>query len=284
MTQTIRSPTTGYVIADLEKSRLAQTPAFTVYHVTDEMDGRWYLLKVSPDVPGNGRLDREALVLKDIQREVERLRSKEKPGTRDGGLRYEKCFPRLHESFLFTEQGNRRVNIIEIPGTQSVADLYPIQEWRTRDNVRIDPKSSAWLMGRLLKSFTLTHPIGVGVGKIDGGNILVNPEKHRAIFFDWTQAHQYQSYVPPEKVGEEIAQAATQVFIALGGDLATGTLPYSDQLLDTQYVELLREFMSGRERNPDEAAKRFYELVRNMWDKEFHTFTTIPIKKGDRHG
>ena len=281
MTQTIRSPTAGYVIADVKKSRLAQTPAYTVYHVTDEVDGKWYLLKIAADAAGNGRLDREALVLKDIEAEVERLRSQEKPGVYNGGLRYEKCFPRLHESFLFTEQGNRRVNIIEIPGTQSVADLYPIQEWRTRDHVRIDPKSSAWLMGRLLKSFTLTHPIGIGVGKIDGGNILVNPKKHRAIFFDWSEAHQYDLYVPPEKVGEEIAQAAKEVFIALGGNLATGTLPYSDQLLDTQYAELLVAFMSGRERNPDTAAQRFYKLVREMWDKEFHTFTTIPIKKGD---
>ena len=277
MPQVIRSPTTGYVIADLQKSRLAQTSTYTVYLVTDEADGAWYMLKVSPDIPGNGRLDREALVLKDIQTEVERLRATEKPGITGGGLRYEKCFPRLRESFLFKEQGNRRITIIEIPDTDSVRSLVPLEQWRTRERVRLDPKSSAWLLGRLLKVFTLTQPIGISVGKIDGGNILVNPKKHRAIFFDWTEAHQYEQYVPPETVGEEIAKAATQVFLALGGNLGKGTLPASDQLTDDRYAQLLLRFMSGVERDPDKAAQNFYKLIREMWEPEFHTFTTIPL-------
>lgn len=273
MNDLIRSPTTTYLV----KRALARGPTHNVYLVTDEKDDSWFMLKVSLDIPGNGRLDREALLLKDIEAEVSRLRSSEVPGSTGGALRYEKCFPRLRESFLFKEQGNRRVNIIEISDTESVSNLVPIEQWRTRERVRIDPKSSAWIMGRLLKVFTLTHSIGIGVGKIDGGNILVNPKQHRAIFFDWTEAHQYDKYVPPEKVGEEISQAAIQVFIALGGNLATGTLPPSGQLLDTQYAELLLEFMSGCERDPDKAALRFYKLVREMWVTEFHPFTTIPI-------
>lgn len=273
MSDVIRSPRTTYRV----DKALARAPTHSIYLVTDEKDGRWYMLKVSLDISGNGRLDRETLVLNDIAVEVERLRLTEtKDGSR-GALRYEKCFPRLQESFILKEQGNRRVNIIEIPDTEDVKTLVPIEQWRTRARVWIDPKSSAWLMGRLLKVFTLTHPIGISVGKINGGNILVNPEKHRAIFFDWTEAYQYQQYVPPEKVGEEIAQAATQVFIALGGNLSKGTLPHSDQLLDTQYAELLLQFMSGRERDPDKAAVRFYKLVREMWVEEFHPFTTIPM-------
>ncbi len=276
MGQIIRSPTAIYTIADLKKDKLGETAAYTVYLVTDE-SGAWYMLKISPDIPGNGRLDREALVLKDIQVEVDRILATEKPGAESSGLHYEKCFPRLRESFLFTEQGNRRINIIEIPDTKSVRDLFPLEWWRTRSGLRLDPKSSAWLLGRLLKIFTLTHTIGVGVGKINGGNILVNPEKHRALFFDWTEAHQYEKYVPPEKVGEEIAQAAKQVFIALGGSLAKGTLPQSDQLTDTRYAEQLLRFMSGAERNPEKASQRFWKLIREMWESEFHTFTTIPM-------
>ena len=285
MQKIIRSPMAEYLIADLDKSRLKQTAEHTVYLVTDVADGNWYMLKVSVDIPGNGRLDREALVLKDIQTEVARILLAEKPGSVSGGLRYEKCFPRLRESFLFTEQGNRRINIIEIPATDSVRDLVPIEHWRTRGieigpnlvKVRIDPKSSAWLIGRLLKVFTLTQPIGISVGKIDGGNILVNSEKRRAIFFDWTDAHQYDKYVPSEKAGEEIASATKEVFLALGGSLAKGTLPPSDQLTDDRYAQLLLQFMSGAERNPDKAALRFYKLVREMWEPAIHPFTTIPL-------
>jgi hypothetical protein len=273
MDKNVHSPTTSYEVL----KPLGRTPTYNVHLVTDITSGSWCMLKVSKDTAGNGRLDREAVILRDIWTEVERLRSTEKPGVARGALRYEKCFPRLSESFLSKEQGNRRINIIEIVDTGAVEHLVPLEQWRTRERVRIDPKTSAWLMGRLLKVFTLTHPIGIGVGKIDGGNILVNPQKHRAIFFDWTEAHQYELYVPKEKVGEEIAQAAKQVFGALGGNPSTGELPVSDQLVDTRYAALLLQFMSGTERDPDKAAQRFYALVREMWDKEFHPFTTIPL-------
>jgi hypothetical protein len=273
MSLLVESPKAVYSVV----KPLARTSTHTVYLATDIADTAWYFLKISLDVSGNGRLDREALILRDIETEVERIRSTEVPGTTHSGLHYEKCFPRLKESFLFKKQGNRRINIIEVLDTDTVETLVPIEQWRTRERVRIDPKSSAWIVGRLLKSFTLTQPIGIGVGKIDGGNILVNAEKHRAFFFDWTDAYQYESFVPPEKVGEEIALATKQIFIALGGNLSLGTLPSSEQLTDTRYAELLLEFMSGRERNPDQAAQRFYKLVRDMWVAEFHPFSTIPL-------
>lgn len=273
MRQLIRSPTTTYGI----ERQIAKTEAFTVYLVIDEADGAWYMLKIAPDQTDNVRFEREVLALRDIWAEVERIRATEPSLTVGGGYRYEKCFPRIHESFLFTEQGSRRINILAIPAAEVVTDLVPLEQWRTRERVRLDPKSSAWLMGRLLKIFTLTHPIGVSVGQITGGNILVNPIKHRAFFFDWTEAHQYNPYVPPEKVGEEIAQAARQIFVALGGDLRKRALPPSDQLVDTRYAELLLRFMSGTERDPDKASIRFYQLIRELWEPEFHPFTTIPI-------
>lgn len=275
MSELIHSPTTSYAII----KPLARTTAYNVYLVNDTSDGSWHMLKVSVDIPGNGRLDREAMILRDIAAEVERVRSTEKPGSSSGALRFEKCFPRLRESFIFKEQGNRRINVIEIIDTDVVESLVAIEQWRTREHVWLDPMSSAWIMGRLLKAFTLIHPIGISIEKIDGGNILVNPEKHRAIFFDWTEAHQYDQFVPPEKVGAEIAAAARQVFIALGGNIGKGTLPESDQLSDTRYAELLLEFMSGRVRDPDVAARRFYKLVRDMWEPTFHQFTTIPMRR-----
>jgi hypothetical protein len=284
MSQIIQSPTTTYVIGDVVKDRLTKSTDTTVYLVADQADGQWYMLKVSSDTASNGFLDREALVLRDIEAAVKRIRADEPDGFKGGAFRFEKCFPRLQESFLFKEQGNRRINIIAVPAADlgDRADLMPLERYRTRRQLLIDPKTSTWLMGRLLKIFALTHPIGVSVGQINGGNILVRPgEKdlraHRALFFDWTKAHQYEQVVPPEKVGEEIAQAATQVFIALGGNVGTGTLPASDQLVDNRYAELLVQFMSGRERDPDMARQRFYNLVRDMWDQEFHPFTTTPL-------
>lgn len=280
MTQLIRSPTTTY---EVEKP-LARTATYNVYLVNDQADGRLFMLKVSLDIPGNGNLDREVLILNDISAEVKRIRGLEPAATKHGGYRFEKCFPRVHESFRFKEQGNRAINIIDIPAADldEGDDLMPLERYRVRQRVLIDPKTSAWIMGRMLKMFTLIHPIGIAVGNINGGNLLIRPgehdvRSHRALFFDWTKAHQYDSFVPPEKVGEEIAHAATTVFKALGGNTGTGVLPASEQLADDRYAKLLVQFMSGRERDPDKARAYFYDVINNIWESHFHPFTTIPI-------
>ncbi len=158
-----------------------------------------------------------------------------------------------------------------------MSELVPIGQWRARELVRLDPKSSAWIMGRLLKIFTLTHPMGVSVGKINGGNILVNPIEHHVVFFDWTRARQSDGPVSGRVAREEISQAARQVILALGGNPVTGELPSHEQLPDARYASLLTAFVDKEVDDAFTAGSKFYTLLDELWEKEFHPFTTHPI-------
>lgn len=274
MGQIIHSKTTDYAVLQL----VGKTPDYNVYIVQDQADDQEYLLKIAADATRNGLLDREAFLLQDIREEIERRNDGHKRRNKtDHGLGYQRCYPRLAQSFLVPEQGNRRANIIAIYGTESVSDLVPIEQWRTREQVRLDPKSSAWIMGRLLKIFTLSHPFGIEMGKINGGNILVNPHEHHVVLFDWTHARHHDGVLSSKIARREIADATKQVVLALGGDLETGKLPPSDQLTDSRYEDYLRQLAAGRHTDPVSTGAEFYELIGDMWESAFHPFTTIPI-------
>lgn len=273
MGQTIRAAADYAVL-----KRVGRTQDYSVYVVKNKTTQEQCLLKIASDVRGNGLLDREAFLLRELREEIERRNAEHKHRNQtDQGLGYQRCFPRLVESCLVPEQGNRRVNIIAIFGAASMMDLVPIEQWRARERVRVDPKSSAWIMGRLLKIFTLTHPMGVAAGKIDGGNILVNPIEHHVVLFDWTRARHHEGPLPLEVAREEISQAARQVILALGGDPETGLLPESDQLLDSRYADRLKYFVDKRVSDPIAAGAGFYELLGTLWESGFHDFTTMPL-------
>ena len=274
MHQVVKGNVADYAIV----KRVGETPGYTVYIVANVSTGEEFLLKIAPDVTGNGLLDREAFLLAELRTEIERRNAEYKSRSKtDYGLGFQRCFPRLVESFVSAEQGGRRINIIAIAGASSMTELVPIEQWRTRERARIDPKSSAWIMGRLLKIFTLTHPMGVEVGKIDGGNILVNPEEHHVVLFDWTQARFHEGSLPEKVAREEISRAAKAVVLALGGNPKPGELPESEQLTDDRYAAFLKRCVGRKMADPFEAGKEFYKLLGELWEQSFHPFTTFPI-------
>lgn len=274
MSQIIRSKAANYAV----KKLVGETEFYRVYIAVDPVSEEECLLKIARDVAGNGGLDREAFILREIEKEIARLNAEHKKKNHtEHGLGYQRCFPRLVESMLVPEQGDRRVNVVAIYGAKQVTDLVPIEQWRTREKRRIDPKSSAWIMGRLLKIFTLTHPFGVSVGKIDGGNILVNPVEHHVVLFDWSRARHHNDRLPLQSAKAEISAAATQVVLALGGDPATGKLPENDQLQTDKYAKFLRHLIEGGIPDPVKAGWEFYALLDEVWETGFHPFTTHPI-------
>lgn len=274
MSHVIRSPTTTYEVGQL----LGRTPAYAVYLVQAVDSQHEYLLKIATDVRHNGLLDREAFLLGEVWREIGRRDAVHAAETNESKrLGYHRCFPQLVESFLVPAQGNRRVSIIAIHGNEPFSSLVPIEQWRTREQVRLDPKSSAWIMGRLLKILTLTQPFGVAIGRLDGSNVLVNPVEQHLTVFDWTAARHHSGGLPLETARKEISAVATQVWFALGGDLETDSLPQSDQLPDRRYAEFLKRLMDSRVSDPVLAGVDFYELIRELWGRSFHQFTTYPL-------
>ncbi len=253
------------------------TDTYNVYVCSSA--GGQYLLKVATEIGYNGLLDREAFFLRDMQMEIARADAvyKTRNHTTEG-LGFKRCVPHLIDTFIADDQGGRRVNIVSVYGAERVSELVPLSRLREEELVRIDAKTSAWIMGRLLKIFSFTHPYGIGNGNVNGSNIVINPEKHHVVLLDWTSAHHYGSLVPHDAVRVETAAAAKAVLTALGAN-EYGVLPHSDQLPDRRYEEFLVRLAQVGVTDVRKAGQEFYELLGQLWPSGFHPFTTHPLKQ-----
>ncbi len=253
------------------------TDTYNVY-VCNATDGQ-FLLKVATETGYNGLLDREAFFLRDIQAEIVRFDAAYKARNHTTeGLGFKRCVPHLIDSFIANDQGGRRVNIVSVYGAEKVFELVPLARLREKERVRIDAKTSAWIMGRLLKIFSFTHPYGIGNGNVNGSNIVINPEKHHVVLLDWTIAHHYGGPVPYDDARAETSAAAKAVLAALGAD-EYGALPHSDQLPDRRYEEFLVRLAQVGVTDVQKAGQEFYELLGQLWPGGFHPFTTHPLKQ-----
>ncbi len=261
-----------YVVGD----ELGKDERFKLYQCSDG-DNQVCVLKIARSRGYNGFLDREAYLLTTIQKEAEELEEEYKLVNKtDKLLNYHFFFPRLVESFISTEQGNSRITIISLAHVAtSLSKLSPISHLRIRENVRVDPRSSAWILGKLLKLLVFTHSQNITIGDLDGENILINREEHYVTIFDWTKAVMGNGTMSSPVAVNEISRVALEVTLILGGNISTGKLPKDEQLKDKSYEDFLRNLLKGRDGfTAGEAHQKFYQLIRSMWPTKFHQFNT----------
>lgn len=259
--------------------RLGGTVSYTLYQCQQEGTGVELILKIAKDTAKNGLLDREAFLLKDMYGQAEKLEADFAKASKGPTLlNYQLCFPAMIESFIVQDQGRRRVTVLGFNGIENLKTLVPISHITSRNHVRVDPKTSAWIMGKLLKALVFAHDQGIAVGYLTGDNILVEGRQHYVTLFDWTRATRYESGVPLKLASEEISLAAKEVVTALGGNPVTGTLPENDQLTDGRYATFLQRLASGEYSDAGDAHSDFYTLIRELWPhRAFYPFTTLPL-------
>lgn len=260
----------GKLLGENEQYRLYATALF---------DGRAAILKIVLAPEQNGSLDREAYILQTLREEatateVEYAKTK----TGDTFLNYQLCFPDLIESFISEEQQKRRINILCMSETsKKLGDLVPLAHLVSKEQVRIDPKTSAWILGKLLKLLVFAHSQDISVGLLTGDNILIHRENHYVTVFDWSQANLIGGGVPENTAAEEIAAVTRAVVIALGGYPETGMLLPDEQLEDGRYEDLLKQLLSREFAAAVDAHKHFYEVIRALWPRVYYPFTTYKI-------
>lgn len=274
---TVASPTTEYVVGDL----IGETKKFRIYKCTIAgFSSGIGLLKIASEPRFNPDLDREAYILNKLKAGSEFVKT-EAERTKDtrGDMGYGNFFPHLKESFVSKDQQDRRVNIFDVSHVcDSLLDLAPLGRLLTKEFIRVDPMTSAWIMGKLLKMLDFIHTHGI-TAKLNGENILINRDRHVVMIFDWTDSVINGNGEPPgtSTVRDQISHAAQEVILALGGDLRTKTIPSDDQLPDEGYQLLLQRFSRGMEKNAGIAHTQFYEYIRSIWPGEFHPFTAYPV-------
>jgi len=268
--------------------RVAEASAFRLYLCTQEGTGRECLLKIVPDAARNGDLDRETFILGELIRRADELEARyarERPDAKVP-LNYGLFFPELIESFLFAEQGGRRVSVFAFREVPEVRRMVPIGNVIRKDRLCIDLRTSAWIMGKALKLLAFTHAEGISVGRADTTNLLIEPDRHYVLIFDWSAATLHEEIVPAETRRNEIVQAARSVIALLvdddhiavaerdGYDVVDFGLTNEPE--ERPYVDYLVTLAQGGERDAGLAHERFYALVDGLWPREFYPFTTFP--------
>lgn len=275
--KTLQHPTKKGVVYQIQKL-LGKTSDFRMYSYTLP-DGSFGILKIAITKKKNGLLEKEAFVLKTLRQESDDLES-EYSAKHKGKvyLNYHFCFPHLVESFISARQQNRRVLILSFPEiAKELKDLRPISFITQRDKLLVDPRTSAWILGKLLKFLVFSQSIGVSIGNLGADNILINAKQHFVTVFDWSKANLEQGSLDPEMCQKEIVQVTKEVVKLLGGNVKTGEIPDHDQLENDEYQDLLKGLLQGKERDALKAHKRFYEIILALWPRGFHKFTTYSL-------
>lgn len=261
-----------YIVGNLA----AESERYRLYLCLQKDADRQCLFQISLTTEFNGSLDRAAYILRELARqanEVEEEYAQVKTNPKSM-LNYHLGFPEVVDSFVCSEQGGRRVNILAFGHVDDVSTMVPISNITERDKLTLDLKTSAWITGKALKLLTFAHSEGMAIGRLGGNNILIQPKQHYVVLFDWSETQTFQGKVPREITQKEISRVATVAIIALGGDPDTGQVPDSGEEGHTQYVNYLLQLSRGEEADAGKAHKEFYSLIEFLGWKGFHPFTT----------
>lgn len=271
----VASETHSYDVGKL----VASTDKYQLYLCQQDGSGHHFLFQIALEPPHNGNLDRAAFILKKLKQNADELEAEYAKVRTDPNdlLNYDLGFPELADSFISSKQEGRRVNILAFRNVEDVGLMLPICNIVRKDRRRVDLRTSAWIMGKSLKLLAFAHNLGISVGCVDSTNILIEPEKHYVVFFDWSDAMIHSSEnIPAEISSKEIAQAAQSVIFILGGDSekkfvsddGEKYLPYTDYLL---------HLAAGDQCHAEKAHAQFYKLIDEFWERAYYPFTSNPI-------
>ena len=243
-------------------------------------DKRIGILKIARTLEQNGVLDKEAYILDLLRTEAKETEEEYALIKTDKNtkLNYQFCFPDLIESFISPEQDNRRVTIVcmsEI--ANKLGELVPLSNLKAKKNLRIDPRTSAWILGKLLKLLDFAHSQNISIGNLDDDNILIHPQNHYISIFDWSEAVLENGELDAKTVQNEIWNVTVAVIDAMNGDFDTMKFPEDEQLADGEYVKFLERLLNEEFATAKEAHAKFYECIWSIWPREYYDFTTYRI-------
>ncbi|MFH1030530.1 MAG: hypothetical protein V1770_04695 [bacterium] len=248
---------------------------YRLYLAIQEETEQKCLLQVATKTSDNGALDRAAYILRELKKhsdglEEEYTKVKKNP---DSFLNYDLGFPEIAGSFICQEQGGRRINILAFRSVESPRQMVPLNIITDTYGLRVDLRTTAWIMGKTLKMLDFAHSADISVNLMSSRNILVERDQHYVVIFDWSIAETHQGKIPREARQKDISESARAIIRTLGGDSKKGSIPNDGSNAYEKYTDYLFDLANGRESDAKRAHKNFYELVDSFWKKEFYPFT-----------
>jgi len=269
----IQSPSAQYEVG----AKVAEAPEYRIYLCKQLVTDRRCLLQIASGVEGNGALERSAFMLKRLAVRAEELEVEYakvvKDPNRSLGLGY--GFPELVESFTSDEQGGRTINVLAFRNVDDPHRMAPITNIIYKDRLRADLRTSAWIMGKLLKMLSFTQGSGIAMGQVDTDSVLIEPDEHYVLLFDFSATTTHDDFVPREIRAKEIAGAAKTVIELVAGNVETGEFPDDEDGRLKPYTDYLLDLASGKQGDAHIVHGGFYALVDTLWERGFYPATFL---------
>ncbi len=245
-------------VRDFEvKNLIGQSPKFRIY-LGERSDGKPVIIKVAKTFEDGDVLAEEAGKFNLMRIMSDEIRHFEAVMNKDS--HYEWLFANLEASFLESSQEDRRINVFSLPDV-SFSKVVPLA--KLVDQIEVDAKTSAWMLGRLFKLYSFFELIAIRddapaveypVFSID--DYFIEPDKHRIIFYNYSS-----------KITDVIANDYVKT-------ITRAVMPWiAFEDGEKDYQELLEALSTDGTTTFETAHQMLYAVVDELWGRKYHRFT-----------
>lgn len=248
-------------IRDIEVgAKIGETTKFRIY-LGKADSGYQVLLKVAKTFDDNDVLTQESGHFNLLRCFAEQAEVYEKHAGKTKSSHYDWLFARLRASFMEPTQGDRRINVYEVPEI-SFDKLMPLTKLCA--GAEIDARTSVWIMGRLFKFYSFFELIALELDSVaqypifNPDNFVIGVERHRLVYYNYSGSI-------PDVVAYDFVKAISKYIL----DWAV----ISEDPKEQEYLELLKDFSERGRKSFEQAHADLYDLVYKLWEIGYHPFT-----------
>lgn len=270
----------GEQVCSFDQSNLlfvSEARRFKLYLVKGA-DGENKLLKVPLDRYGNGSIQHEAVFLQYLASKSSEFELEFGEKHDNEKLHYDWIFPVLDRTFLTGEdQGGRQMNLLSIQDAD-VADFTPLSKMYSE--YRVDARTSAWMLGRMLKLLTFIEEIDASL-IVHRESIIFEPKMHRLVYIDWINAnHGNFGMIRSTSIAESVQTFREWTSWYSDFDYDSG---YPSDEKEAQYLHTLQNIEEHSEIGAAWAHRELYKTLDHLWGRNYHPFSYKKLKDNTWH-
>ncbi len=260
------------------KEIVAENSQYTLRRCIDNT-GRELLLQIAADASYNDQLSKNAWFLTKLISQSDKIQDSVEATDLRQYYNYYLGFPELCDSTILHDQGARLVNVIGFRNVHKLSSVIPLVKiWKHSKGV--DLPTSAWIIGKLLKIISFAHDCNIKIGDISGNNILIVPENHYVIIFNWGNSVIENGGIPAADVSNDIKTAAKLVLKTIIGNSDLRINETTNDESNSKYIGFVESLAEVGMSDARRAHQQFYELINSLcadstsaWQSGFHKFT-----------
>jgi hypothetical protein len=165
-------------------------------------------------------------------------------------------------------------------------EMFSLREVRTAYPDGVEAQDSAWMFRRLLMALGLVHAAGCAHGSIDASHVLILPEEHGLVLWDWTRAGDWSESLAPEE-GEGLDEGQEAYRQAARHDVACAARAALSVTKGADMPPRLRSFYRYLISAPPERLPQAFDLlddydalIEDLWgQRRFRPFAMPPAAK-----